>query len=98
MLSSQPMSSVIAIALAAPLRNRRISSVEGRADLLSKEAYARGLRYMRYELRIRDGDITRKLFRLANQSSLDHFAADGSYRVYFIDYPQLPILLSAERL
>lgn len=80
------------------LRNRRLRAVEGIADVLIKQAYSRGTAYMRYELRLKRGGSTVKLFRLANPSSLAHFEAGQNYRVYYIAYYQMPIVLSAEKV
>jgi hypothetical protein len=72
-------------------RDKRISVVEGTAQVIEKEAKTRGSSYMRYELRLGN-----RLFRFANHTSIAHFEDGQSYRVYYIKYYPFPLMLSAE--
>jgi hypothetical protein len=91
------VSLILGRGLNTDLRNRRVRVAEGTADVLTKQAYSKGMAYMRYELRLKRGRSTVKLFRLGNPSSLANFEVGQSYRVYYIEYYQLPIILSAEK-
>ncbi|MCK6578754.1 MAG: hypothetical protein L6Q98_11670 [Anaerolineae bacterium] len=92
----------VSVALSAWFSRRlsrpKVSRAEGVAETISQAAYARGMRYMRYELILRQGRRTVKLFRLSSPASLSHFQTGVRYRVYYVDFPQLPILLSAEQV
>lgn len=79
-------------------RARRIRTAQGTAHVLMKEASARRTtRYMRYELRIRQG-VFSKLFRFGNARSLEFFEHGKTYCVYYIDYSPFQIVLSAEKI
>lgn len=98
MLGMLGVSLVAGYALVANLRNYRISVAEGVADVLVQHAYARGMSYTRYELRLRRGRGVIKLFRLGNERYLTNLERGARYRVYYVAVSQLPIILSAEKI
>ncbi|MBL8132845.1 MAG: hypothetical protein JNL42_13380 [Anaerolineae bacterium] len=96
MLALLGVSAALSAWFSRRLSHPKISRAEGVAETISQAAYARGMRYMRYELILRQGRRTVKLFRLSSPASLSHFQTSVRYRVYYVEFPQLPILLSAE--
>ena len=79
-------------------KTRHISTIEGTAYPLVAEASFRGTRYMRYELRIKKGRLTRKLFRFSSERSPRQFTEGRTYRIYYINFYPFDIILSAEEL
>lgn len=79
-------------------KKRHISTVEGVAQPLMAEAHYRGSSYMRYELRLKKGRLTRKLFRFPSERSVSHFTERKTYRIYYIGFYPFDIVLSAEEI
>lgn len=75
------------------LMNRTISSAEGQAQVRVRPIAMRYRTYLRCEVKI--GGRT---FLLADQNQFDAFVDGVSYRVYYIRYRPLHVILSAEVL
>ena len=79
------------------VRQRRISTVEGKASVYVGGGYARGA-YMRYELTLKKGLFRTGFFRFTSETAVRQFEDGKVYRVYYIKFYPLPIVLSAEEL
>lgn len=79
-------------------RNRRISIAEGTASVYVGEMQRYGRNYPRYELTLKRGMFRSRIFRFTSESVVRRFEAGKHYRVYYIKFYPLPIILSAEEL
>jgi hypothetical protein len=85
------------VLLSWDVRQRRISTVEGKASVYVGETYARGT-YMRYELTLKKGIFRTGFLRFTSETAVRQFEDGKVYRVYFIKFYPLPIVLSAEEV
>lgn len=76
-------------------RQHRIIQAEGRAHLINLQSNWHR-RYPRYELHLRRSGLNHSIFRFTNARPLRYFREGERYRVYYIPYYPLPMLLSAE--
>ncbi len=90
------MVSVFTMIHSRDARDKRISVAEGKARVIERSANARYSRYMRYELVLQKGVLSKQRFRFANHASVANFEAGKTYRLYYIKYYPFPLLLSAE--
>jgi hypothetical protein len=89
------ISAISGVLVAQDTKHRRISVAEGRATLFSGMIYGR---YMRYQLILSRGFFKTATFRFASEKPLRQFIEGRRYRVYYIKFYPLPIILSAEEL
>jgi hypothetical protein len=76
-------------------KHRRISMAEGKARIFSGLIYGR---YMRHQLVLSRGFFRRAIFRFGSEKPLWQFETGKHYRVYYIKFYPLPIILSAEEI
>lgn len=88
-------SMVFGFFVSADARRGKLSMIEGRAKPFIGEGYSKG-RYFRYELTIQHGLFRKRLFRFTNEAPVRAFQADRIYRVYYVKYYPLDVVLSAE--
>jgi ABC-type uncharacterized transport system fused permease/ATPase subunit len=84
--------------VAQDVRRRRISTAEGKASVFVGQAWSRGNAYMRYELTLKNGFIRTGFFRFMSETAVRQFESGKRYRVYYIKFYPLPIVLSAEEI
>jgi hypothetical protein len=80
------------------VRQRRISTVEGKASIYVGQAQSRGSVYMRYELTLKQGFFRSGFFRFNSETGVRQFEDGKQYRLYYIKFYPLPIVLSAEEV
>jgi hypothetical protein len=86
---------ISSLIVAQDAKRRRVSVAEGKARIFSGIVYGR---YMRHQLILTQGMLPRTTFRFAAEPPLRQFKEGTRYRVYYIKFYPLPIILSAEEL
>jgi ABC-type uncharacterized transport system fused permease/ATPase subunit len=89
------ISAISGVLVAQDAKNRRISVAEGKARIFSGLIYGR---YMRHQLVLSRGFFRRAIFRFGSEKPLWQFETGKHYRVYYIKFYPLPIILSAEEI
>lgn len=90
-------SAIMNYAVSGSARLYRVSEAQGRAHIISITNEWRP-RYSRYELHLRQHGLNRSIFRFGDPNALKYFKEGQAYRVYYVEYYPLPIVLSAEEI
>ena len=85
------------ILVSGSARRQRITTAEGQAHIVNLEGNWKR-RYARYELHLRRSALNRTVIRFTTPHSLRYFQEGRRYRLYYIPYYPLPIVLSAEEI
>ncbi len=79
-------------------RQRKIRVAEGTAFVYTGETYIRTRKYMLYQLTLKNGRHRTGFFRLKSEAELRHFTTGKNYRLYYMKFHPLPVLLSTEEI